>query len=263
MAGAFYDAEPERLRRDVARMLEAAGVPEADVEPRMLIVPHAGLVYSGQVAAVAYRLLPEVSRIVLVGPSHFVAFGGVAAPEAEAFATPLGEVPIDVELEARAGVVTSAEAHAREHSLEVQLPFLQQLLGEFTMLPLLTGEVPPTQVGDVLDGLLADGVFGVISSDLSHYLDYDEARRRDQRTAAAITGLRSEALVWDDACGRVPIQAALIVARRRGWQCRLLDLRNSGDTAGSRRRVVGYGAFALGPMRTGIRRDPQPPGASS
>jgi AmmeMemoRadiSam system protein B len=139
-------------------------------------------------------------------------------------------------------------AHAGEHSLEVQLPFLQIVLARFSVLPLLTGDVAPDAVAEVLEAALrGDDVVGIVSSDLSHYLDYDSARNRDLRTAAAITELRPADVSPEDACGRTGVQAALVLARRKGWACRLLDLRSSGDTAGSRDRVVGYGAFVLGP----------------
>jgi AmmeMemoRadiSam system protein B len=251
VAGAFYEADPVALERSLAGMMAAASAPDIDLAPRAVIVPHAGHIYSGPTAAVAYLAVPPVTRVVLLGPSHFVRFSGIAAPTVEAFETPLGAVPIDAALlESATGsavVVTNDVAHAREHSLEVQLPFLQHTLGAFTMLPLLTGEVSPEAAAGVLDSLLVDDVVAVVSSDLSHYLDYDAARQRDERTAKAIVELRPDDLAWEDACGRIAVQAALLVARRRGWACRLLDLRSSGDTAGSRSRVVGYGAFALGP----------------
>ncbi|GMQ94144.1 MAG: AmmeMemoRadiSam system protein B [Acidimicrobiia bacterium] len=256
VAGEFYPADPRELRACVKRRLSAEPSTEISIRPTMLIVPHAGYVYSGPIAAYAYRLLKATTglarRVVLLGPSHFAVFAGLATPGAEALATPLGLVPVDRELtstaEAFAVVAPGPAAHAREHSLEVQLPFLQVALGEFTTLALVTGDVAPEAVAEVLDQAIdAPGVIGVISSDLSHYLDYDTARRRDARTAEAITGLRPEDLARDDACGRIAVQAALLLAKRRGWSCRLLALGNSGDTAGSLDRVVGYGAFAVGP----------------
>ena len=256
VAGMFYPADPHELRVSIERRLTAEPPPEIGIRPTMLIVPHAGYVYSGPIAANAYRLLEAmtdaVRRVVLVGPSHFVRFAGLATPGVEALATPLGLVPVDRELtstaEALAVVAPEPAAHAREHSLEVQLPFLQVVLGEFTALALAAGDVAPEAVADVLDQTIsAPGVIGVISSDLSHYHDYETARRRDATTAEAIAGLRPEDLARDDACGRIAVQAALLLAQRRGWSCRLLALGNSGDTAGSLDRVVGYGAFAVGP----------------
>ncbi len=256
VAGVFYPADPHELRACVKRLLTAQPSTEISICPTMLIVPHAGYVYSGAIAASAYRLLKASTdaarRVVLLGPSHFARFAGLATPGVEALATPLGLVPVDREAtstaEALAVVAPGPATHAREHSLEVQLPFLQVALGEFMTLALATGDVAPEAVADVLDQTIdAPGVIGVISSDLSHYLDYETSRRQDARTAEAITGLRPQDLARDDACGRIAVQAALLVARRRGWSCRLLALCNSGDTAGSLDRVVGYGAFAIGP----------------
>lgn len=257
VAGTFYPARAEALRSAVDHLLAEAEPAEVDVNPRLLIVPHAGYIYSGPVAACGYRLLQAMSgprrRVVLVGPSHFVAVSGVATAGVSELETPLGLVSVDGDLSAAAEahpvVMVVPQAHAREHSLEVQLPFLQRALGEFTVLPLLTGEVDPKAVAEVLDEALdGDGVTAVISTDLSHYLDAASARRRDAATADAVTALRPQDLEWDDACGRTGLQAALLVAQSRGWACRLLDLRNSGDTAGPSDHVVGYGAFAAGPV---------------
>lgn len=261
VAGVFYPGDPQELRSSIEGLLTAEPRPEIDIRPTMFIVPHAGYIYSGSIAASAYRLLKAKSetatRVVLLGPSHFVRFTGLASSGVDALATPLGVVPVDHGLTSTAetsDIVAPAPAvHAHEHSLEVQLPFLQVALGEFTALALATGDVAPESVADVLDHAVdTPGVIGVVSSDLSHYLDYETARRRDARTAEATAALRPEDLARDDACGRTAIQAALLVALRRGWSCRLLALGNSGDTAGSLAtgsmdRVVGYGAFALGP----------------
>ncbi|OFW62579.1 MAG: AmmeMemoRadiSam system protein B [Actinobacteria bacterium RBG_16_67_15] len=255
VAGTFYPADPRVLRRTVTDLLAHDPTLSVDVIPRMVIVPHAGYVYSGPVAACAYRLLSTsaAEAALLVGPSHFVAFTGMATPGVDALATPLGEMPTDSALVARAEghplVAPRPIAHNREHSLEVQLPFLQTILPGVTVVPLLTGDVAPESVGMVLAYLLdRPGVVGVISSDLSHYLPYEQARRKDAATVASIRELRPEDLSWDDACGLTGIQAALLVACDRGWSCRLLDHRNSGDTAGTRDSVVGYAAFAIGPL---------------
>lgn len=256
VSGVFYPSDPHELRASVEELLTAGPPPEIDIRPTMLIVPHAGYLYSGPTAAIAYRLLEATTatarRVVLLGPSHFMKFAGLATPGVDALATPLGSVLVDRELTATAEaldiVARAPDIHSREHSIEVQLPFLQIVLGEFTTLALATGDVAPEAAADVLDEMMrAPDVISVISSDLSHDLDYGTARRQDSRTAGAITGLRPEDLAWDDACGRVALQAALLLAHRRGWACRLLALENSGDTAGSPDRVVGYGAFALGP----------------
>jgi AmmeMemoRadiSam system protein B len=246
VAGAFYPADPARLRAEVAALL-AIAAPAAAPPPAALIVPHAGYVYSGPVAATAYSLLartrPEVRRVIMVGPSHFAFIDGLALPGAGALATPLGEVPADAEGEARArrhpAVGTSPAAHAREHSLEVQLPFLQMALPHFSAIALLCGQVQAEQV------LGEESALVLVSSDLSHFLPYEEARRRDEETAQAVERLDPGGLDHDSACGLVGVQALLLAARRRGLGATRLDLRNSGDTAGDRHRVVGYGAFAF------------------
>jgi len=253
-AGSFYPGSADQLSRQVDRLLTEADPPATDLDPAMLIVPHAGYVYSGPVAATAYQLLsgvePRPRRIIAMGPSHFVPFAGIAAPDAHALQTPLGLVAVDPMVPPT--VTQNAGAHAREHSLEVQLPFLQHILDAFTVLPLVTGSVEPETAAAVLDDALdRAGAFGLISSDLSHYHDYATASRRDERTAQTIIRLEPDELRWDDACGITAVQAALLVARKRNWQCRLLDLRNSGDIAGNHDRVVGYGAFALGPVLAG------------
>lgn len=254
VAGAFYPEDPDILRRTVARVLGAAVPADLAAEPRMLIAPHAGYVYSGTVAAAAYRVLADTAAagpIVMLGPAHFLRFSGLAAPGVAGLATPLGVVELAAELAeaaaAHPAVIDLPAAHAREHSLEVQLPFLQVVRDAPTVLPLLTGEVEYPAVADVLDALLGADVIAVISSDLSHYLDYESARLRDAATAAAITALEPDRIQPEDACGRTAIQAGLEVARRRGWVCKQLELANSGDTAGPPDRVVGYGAFTIGP----------------
>lgn len=253
VAGAFYPADAARLRREVAALLAAASPPVAP-PPAALIVPHAGYVYSGPVAASAYALLahtrPDVRRVVMVGPSHFAWIDGLALPGARALATPLGDVAVDTEAEARAcrhpGVGMSPAAHAREHCLEVQLPFLQVVLGAPAVVALLCGHVPAERAAPVVEEFLGEeGTLVLVSSDLSHYLAYAEARRRDEATAAAIEGLDADGLGHDSACGLVGVQALLLAARRRGLSATRLDLRNSGDTAGDRHQVVGYGAFSF------------------
>jgi len=253
VAGAFYPADPARLRAEVAALLAAASAVPAP-PPAALIVPHAGYAYSGPVAATAYSLLartrPGVHRVVAFGPSHFTPFAGLALPGAAALATPLGEVPVDDEAETRAsrhaGVEVSPSVHAREHSLEVQLPFLQLALAAPAVAALLCGQMDPEGVAPVIEEFLGEeGTLVLVSSDLSHYLPYEEARRRDRSTADAIVRRDPAALTYDDACGLIGVQALLLAARRRGLAATCLDLRNSGDTAGDRRQVVGYGAFAF------------------
>jgi hypothetical protein len=253
VAGLFYPAGAAELAEAVRACLRAAPS-EAGAPPWALIVPHAGYVYSGPIAGTAYARLAalrgRVRRVVLIGPSHHVAFRGLAVPSAAAFATPLGDVPVDRaalrRLLALPQVVERDDAHAREHSLEVQLPFLQEVLGSFDLVPLAAGEASAEEVAEVLE-LLADepGTLVVVSTDLSHYHDYATARRLDAATSRAIEELRPDALGWESACGRVGLGGLLLLARRRGLEARTLDLRSSGDTAGGRDRVVGYGAYEL------------------
>ena len=250
VAGTFYPAGRDRLAAEVDRFLDAVPAPAGRV-PKALIVPHAGYVYSGPIAASAYaRLLgagTRPARVVLLGPSHFVDFSGLALPEAEALATPLGLVPVDAEAARAHPRVLAAEApHRREHSLEVQLPFLQRLLGDFTLVPLVTRRASLYEVAAVLDALWGGPeTLILLSTDLSHYLSYDEARAVDGQTARQILALDAAGLDGEQACGAVGLRGLLEVARRRGLDVEQLDLRNSGDTAGDRDRVVGYGAFAF------------------
>lgn len=253
VAGLFYPDNAEALADQVTRLLAGTPARGAERPPKALIVPHAGYVYSGPVAARAYGLLKAargVSRVVLLGPVHRVPVRGLALPEAEAFATPLGTVPVDLG-GARAlmdlpQVGTSAAAHAPEHSLEVQLPFLQEVLGPFTVLPLAVGEATPQEVAECLARAWGGPeTLIVVSSDLSHYLPYDTARRVDRNTAEAILAYKDGAIGHEHACGATAVWGLLLEARRRGMSAELIDLRNSGDTEGDRDRVVGYGAFAF------------------
>ena len=253
VAGMFYPDSPARLAADVRGYLAHATAPSGE-RTKAVIVPHAGYVYSGQVAAAAYaQLAPlrgSVTRVLLLGPTHRVPVRGLAVPDALAFNTPLGEVAIDVDAVARARalpqVVVSDSAHAQEHALEVQLPFLQTVLGNFSLVPFAVGRASPEEVAGVLD-LLWGGpeTLIVVSSDLSHYHAYADARRMDRRTADAILALAPD-LDHEQACGATPVNGLLLCARRRGLQPALLDLRNSGDTAGDKSRVVGYAAFSFG-----------------
>ena len=255
VAGTFYPAEPAALQAAVDRLLaDVAGPPgTAGDAPKALIVPHAGYIYSGPIAAAAYaRLRPvaaAIRRVILLGPVHRVAIHGLALPGARTFATPLGIVAIDKEAAALAHrlphIQESALAHAAEHSLEVQLPFLQRVLPDFTLLPFVVGDATADMVADVLDALWGGPeTLIVISSDLSHYHPYREAQEIDTTTAARILAFASS-LGHEQACGATPINGLLRAGRRRGLQAELLDLRNSGDTAGDRSRVVGYAAFGF------------------
>jgi AmmeMemoRadiSam system protein B len=252
VAGLFYPADPRELRATVRQALAAAKA--AGPAPKAIIAPHAGYVYSGPIAGTVYaRVAPShstIHRVVLLGPSHHVAFQGLAASGADAFETPLGLVPLD--REAIESVLALPEvrvfdrAHAEEHSLEVQLPFLQEVLDRFKLAPFAVGNAAPEEVGAVIERLWGGPeTIIVVSSDLSHYHDYDSARRIDEATSRAIEDLRFDDIQYDQACGRDPITGLLYVARNRGLRASTLDLRNSGDTAGPRDRVVGYGAYAL------------------
>jgi hypothetical protein len=281
VAGAFYPEDRAELRelvdallaraRESARRAAPAGRrpghlgfaeagSSADVapgaagerSPKALIAPHAGYVYSGAVAASAYaRVAPEgIARVVLLGPAHRVAVRGLAAPCADGFATPLGEVPLDASalaaVSALPQVVRSDAAHAFEHSLEVQLPFLQRVLDRFALVPFAVGDADPEEVDEVLGALWGGPeTLVVVSSDLSHYHESATARRMDAATTRAIEALDPDAIHFEQACGRIPVQGLLLAARRHGLRARAVDLRNSGDTAGPRDSVVGYGAYVL------------------
>lgn len=254
VAGMFYPGDRNELAQSVAQMLGAAAhdAPER-VAPKAIIAPHAGYIYSGPIAASVYALLAparaRIRRVVLLGPTHRVALRGLALPGCAAFATPLGTVEIDSpSIEALRGlrqVVVSAQAHALEHSLEVHVPFLQTALERFTLAPLAVGQASAEEVAEVLDALWGGPeTLIVVSSDLSHYLPYTDAQAVDRATAKAILGLATD-LSHEQACGATPVTGLTHAARRRGLKPELIDLRNSGDTAGDRNRVVGYGAFAF------------------
>jgi AmmeMemoRadiSam system protein B len=253
VAGMFYPAEPGQLAHDVQQYLGEAR--PFDLVPKALIVPHAGYMYSGAIAASAYAALSAIAsrirRVVLLGPTHRVAVHGLALPGADAFDTPLGRVMLDAAgvraIAHLPQVGVSAQAHALEHSLEVQLPFLQSVLTDFTLLPLAVGMATAEEVAEVLETVWGgDETLIVISSDLSHYLPYATAKRVDNETAQAILKLR-QPIEHDHACGGTPISGLIVAAQKHHLAPHLLDLRNSGDTAGSQDRVVGYAAFAFTP----------------
>ena len=253
VAGAFYPANRIDLDSEVRAHLGAADHVDLSFQPAVLVVPHAGYVYSGPVAATGYRLFEgrgDLQRIVMLGPSHYMWFSGLTLPGVDYLETPLGNVAVDSAGAAAALksplVVDSIEAHEREHSLEVQLPFLQIVAPGIPVVAMLTGDVDPVDVADVVESLLDGGTLLLVSSDLSHYHDYETARHLDAETVRAIERLDPDALGRESACGRTGIQAALHIANRRGYQVQTLDLRNSGDTAGPHDRVVGYGTFAFG-----------------
>lgn len=254
VAGLFYPADPRALAAEVDELLADCGEPIPRLAfPKALIVPHAGYIYSGPVAARAYDDLAAargvVRRVVLLGPVHRVAVRGLALPAAELFETPLGAIPIDAQavqaLRSLPQVVTSGPAHALEHSIEVQLPFLQKALGDFSLVPLAVGAASVAEVAEVLDRLWGGReTLIVVSTDLSHYHAYDEARRIDGATLARIGALACD-LDHDQACGATPLNGLLFHSRHRRLSVKLLAAANSGDTAGGKDRVVGYSSFAL------------------
>ncbi|MEJ6001534.1 AmmeMemoRadiSam system protein B [Paucibacter soli] len=253
VACSFYPARPEALARELDGYLDAVPAAQEAQPPKLLVVPHAGYRYSGPVAAHAYALLrpwrEQIRRVVLLGPAHRVALRGLGLPEAQrSFATPLGEVLLDqaasAQLSALPQVSRDAAAHAFEHSLEVQLPFLQRLLGDFSLVPLVVGEASAAEVAEALELLWGgDETLIVISSDLSHYLPYAQAQALDRDTVRQLLALE-QAPTHAQACGATPLAGAMLAARAHGLAGRLLDLRNSGDTAGDKSRVVGYAALA-------------------
>ena len=253
VAGLFYPAGPGELSAAVDRLLAAATVTSGGA-PHALVVPHAGYVYSGPVAAVAYRAVEEraaeIRRVVLFGPPHFVPLQGAAVTTADAWATPLGVVPVAGDLRGTAlgaGVLADDLPHAPEHSLEVQLPFLQRVLPhEFSVLPVVIGEMPTRAAADLVGALWGGAdTLVVVSTDLSHYLDDAAARAADRTTSDSITSLRPEAIGDKAACGYRALRGLVEHARRGGLAVELLALATSADTSGDRSRVVGYGAFAV------------------
>ncbi len=256
VAGSFYPADPAQLRQSLQNLITDADTGKTDGRnrpPKALIAPHAGYIYSGPIAATAYSTLAPwasmISRVILLGPSHRVGFRGIATPGCDAFDTPLGTVTVDqtaIEQIAHLdGVVELPQAHAYEHSLEVQLPFLQTLLPQFSLVPLVVGDADAEQVAAVLEALWGgEETLIVISSDLSHYHAYREAQQRDQNTTAAIEKFDNH-LRGEQACGCRPLNGLLTAAKRHHLQLTTLDLRNSGDTAGGKDQVVGYGAYVL------------------
>ena len=251
VAGMFYPSESGQLAHDVQQLLEGART--HNLFPKALIAPHAGYIYSGPIAASAYAtLLPiaeRIKRVVLLGPTHRVAVRGLALPGVDAFDTPLGRVMLDTAAASAIArlpqVTVSAQAHALEHSLEVQLPFLQSVLPDFTLLPLAVGIATAEEVAEVLETLWGgEETLIVISSDLSHYLPYSSAQRVDNETAQSILELR-QPIAHDHACGGTPVSGLIVAAQHHHLTPHLLALRNPGDTAGTREQVVGYASFAF------------------
>lgn len=255
VAGMFYPSNVEELHNVVSSFLQAAETDEASTtRPLAIIAPHAGYIYSGPIAASVYarliRYRNDINRVILLGPSHRVPFTGLAASSADYFSTPLGKIPLDKksleQVSRLPQVQVLDEAHALEHSLEVHLPFLQEVLGEFTLVPLVVGESRPEDVAAVLDELWEDsGTLIVVSSDLSHYHDYATAKQLDSATSRNIESLNSQGIHYDDACGRNPVNGLIDFAKSHNLSAQTIDLRNSGDTAGTKDKVVGYGAYVF------------------
>jgi AmmeMemoRadiSam system protein B len=261
VAGAFYPGQRQLLANDVSALLTAA-TPGSDAVrvPKAIIVPHAGYVYSGSTAALAYARLAAgrqtIRRVVLLGPVHRVAVRGLALPGVAAFATPLGQVALDqpaiASIASLPQVMVNPASHAMEHSLEVQLPFLQSVLDDFTLVPLAVGDATPAEVAQVLDALWGGPeTLIVVSSDLSHFLPYRAAQAIDQDTVQSILALRGP-LTHEQACGGTPVNGLMLAAQHHHLRPQLLGLCNSGDTAGDKRRVVGYAAFAFTEENHGV-----------
>ena len=255
VAGTFYPGRPERLQAELASLLANLAV-SADPPPKALIAPHAGYIYSGRVAATAFTKLREraetITRVVVIGPAHYVPVRGIAVPSAEAFETPLGSVPVDHDALASLAdlpfVIANDAVHAPEHALEVELPFLQTLLPSFRIVPLVVGDATPQEVAQVLRRLWGGPeTLIVVSSDLSHFHDYETARRLDGATAAAIERGDWAVLGPKHACGHLAVAGLLVETFGHGLKARRLALCNSGDTAGLPDSVVGYGAWLFAP----------------
>ena len=253
VAGAFYPADTDTLKSEVNHLLTETKTTSATM-PKAIIVPHAGYIYSGPVAAPAYHALIEykdqIKRVVLLGPSHRVAVNGLALSSANYFATPLGNIPIDQQavsmLANQRGIEVIEQAHLYEHSLEVHLPFLQTVLDDFKLVPIVVGEAPPELVATVLEELLTDdSTICVTSTDLSHFHDYATAQKLDTATSKSIVELDYKRIGYEDACGRNPLNGLLYWAKMHHYKVTQLDLRNSGDTSGSKDRVVGYGSYLV------------------
>jgi len=249
VAGMFYPGNTDELAAMVRNLLNAAPTPTRYA--KAVIAPHAGYIYSGPTAAFAYKALDasKVRRVILFGPSHRMLFQGLALPDVDAFETPLGEIPLDravmQQLLVHPFVKVLPEAHLAEHSLEVHLPFLQSVLGRFTLVPLCVGEASAAQVAAVIEAAWGgEETAIVISSDLSHYQRYDEAREIDSDTVRDLLDGNGP-LRHDQACGATPINGLLEFAEHQHLASALLDYRNSGDTAGDRVRVVGYASVAF------------------
>lgn len=254
VAGTFYPSNPVALRNMVRQMLAESTSSTTVKNPKAVIVPHAGYVYSGMIAASAYKSISQsaknIHRVLLLGPAHRVAVRGMALSSAENFQTPLGTIPLDREacdqLLFLSQVAVNDEAHELEHSLEVQLPFLQEILGEFKLVPVVVGETSPEDVNTLIEFFSQNkNTLIVVSTDLSHFENYEAASVHDRKTSVAIEGLKYDEINYGDACGRNPLNGLLYFSKKHKLQIQNLALQNSGDTSGDRERVVGYGAYVV------------------
>lgn len=253
VAGQFYPSNPDVVRRMIKEYVDQATLPEDLGAVRAVIAPHAGYVYSGLTAGYAFKPLASLPErewtVFLLGPAHRASFRGVALGEYSAFRTPLGDAPVAVgrvaEMLARSSLYTRApQAHAPEHCLEVQVPFLQMTLPDFLFVPMLFGDVDPREVAAELADHVGEDDLIVVSNDLSHFYPYDKARQLDRAVLDAVMSGDEMGVLRGEACGRVPVVTLMGIARRKGWKPHLLDYRTSGDTAGDKRQVVGYGSVA-------------------
>ena len=253
VAGQFYTSNPVELKQQINNFLQHAEMSQ-EAPPKAIIAPHAGYIYSGPVAATAYKTLESIKakirQVVIMSPAHRYGFRGIAWSQADYFRTPLGDIPVDkkaiTKLDDLEYVMPLEKAFEGEHALEVHLPFLQVSLEEFSILPFIVGMASPQQVAEVLNRLWGDEqTLIVISSDLSHFHEYHQAQQQDKRTSNNIEALNYEAIAGEDACGTYPLSGLLLTARQKQLHASVLDLRNSGDTAGDKNSVVGYGAYIV------------------
>ncbi|MBN2454512.1 AmmeMemoRadiSam system protein B [Candidatus Woesearchaeota archaeon] len=240
VAGAFYPSDKNELEKMLLHFLDKA--PSSGINPKAIIVPHAGYVYSGQVAAYAYKWVKGKNRAIILGPSHYKYLTNAVSDTNDEWETPLGKAEVATSSE----FVRIEEPHVQEHCIEVQVPFIQKVLGKASIMPIVVGDADPIKISAQLERVLDDRTILVISSDLSHFHDYETAIRLDNNSCAAIEMLNYEKFATEgEACGKIPILAVMDLAKRLGWKCRMLYYANSGDVTGDKSKVVGYASFAL------------------
>jgi AmmeMemoRadiSam system protein B len=253
VAGPWYPGDPDTLRESIQKYTGEATLPDDLGTVHAVIAPHAGYIYSGPIAGYAFKALATLPKkrwtVYLMGPAHHVPFHGVALGQYSAFRTPLGDVPIATtvveDMVNRSPLYThTALAHVHEHCLEIELPFLQMMLPDFQLVPMLFGDVDPRDVGTDLVNHIGEGDLVVVSNDMSHFYSYEQAQQLDRSLLDAVMEGDETAVLQGEACGKFPIAALMVIARHKGWKPTLLDYRTSGDTAGDKRQVVGYAAIA-------------------